>query len=157
MGCCVFTSELECTARHKPKHAVHFSINSWPMQKPNTYLFENLFCYQGAKQCVFHAMLMHSFTMPDRVKAGPCGAMVDCLTFQQDRTLHLKKLASETKWMIVQEWSYISKEDPNGIADNLTVKKNLCLFKAFVLLNYKAECKMVVSLCLDLANKECLS
>lgn len=59
--------------------------------------------------------------------------------------------------MIVQEWSNISKEDPNGIADNLTAKKNLCLFKASVLLNYKVEFKMVVLLRLDLANKECLS
>lgn len=88
MGCCVFTSELECTARHKPKHAVHFLIDSWPMQKTNTYHLENLFCYQRTKQCAFHAMLMHSFALSDRVKAGPCGAMVDCLTFQLDRSLH---------------------------------------------------------------------
>ena len=44
--------------------------------------------------------------------------------------------------MIVQEWSSISEEDPNRIAVNLTAKKNLCLFKAFVLLSYKVEFKI---------------
>lgn len=118
VGQCVFTSELQCTARLKPKQCI-VSIDSWRMQKPNTSHSEKLFSFQRTKQCAIQAIFIHCFVLTEQDKARPCGTTVERLTPDQMMCVQVmsrsrdfnqdSSLLSETKLMIAQHWCRIAK------------------------------------------------